>query len=209
MPAKAKSTKRQSRMELSEGPAEHRLQHTLFVRDILTPRGAPVIGRHRTRTILTPLAVRRTIIEDASAKPESVRIRSLRRRLTALDRALADCEAEMLERLTTCLNGLSHVGCIDLVRSEIRSAPFGREPSGEHKRREISAMTFVLKKLSPVHKSAVLELAALLDPSSSVLACKPGEAFVSAVCQAAAAVVSLYAEWSRQQKETLPPLRTL
>jgi len=199
MAAKAKSAKKRPKLELSEGPAELRRQHTPLTRDILTPPGAPIITRLRTRTVLTPLAVRLAIIEDAAAKPEAVRVRSLRRRLTALDRALSDCEAEMLDRLTSCFNSLSNIPCIDLSRPVIRSSASGRLPFGEHKRREISAMTYVLRGLSPAHKSAVLQLAILLDPSTSLRALKPGEAFIASVCQAARAVVSLYSAWPGQE----------
>ncbi len=82
MAARAKAAKRQPRLDLAEAPNEHRRQHTPFTRDILTPPGAPIVARHRTRTLLTPLAVRRAIIEEAASKPEPVRVRSLRRRLT-------------------------------------------------------------------------------------------------------------------------------
>jgi len=92
---------------------------------VLTPPGAPVVARHRTKTILTPLAVRRGILEDAATKPEAVRARSLRRRLTVLDRALSDDEAGALERITSCINSLSNVGCLDYLKSEVRSSPFG------------------------------------------------------------------------------------
>jgi hypothetical protein len=195
MAAKAKSARKSPKLELSAGPAELRCQHAPFTLDILTPPGAPIIARLRTRTILTPLAVRLAIIEDAAAKPETVRARSLRRRLTALDRALSDREAEMLERLTSCINSLSNIRCIDLSKPVFRSSASGRLPFGEHKRREISAMTYVLKGLSPAHKSAVLELAILLDPSTSLRGIKPGDAFIASVSQAAGAVVSLYSAW--------------
>jgi hypothetical protein len=194
MAAKAKKP----RLELSEGPAVHRLQHTPFTRDILTPPGAPVVARHRTRTILTPLEVRRAIVEDAAAKPEAVRLRSLRRRLTVLDRALSDREAEALERLTSCLNSLSNVGAVNYLKSEVRSSPIGRLPFGESRRREIAAMAYVLKGLSPTQKSAVLELAVLLDPSCSQGAFKPGEEFIRAIRAAAGAVAVLYEEWFRR-----------
>jgi hypothetical protein len=195
--AAKRTAKKIARLELSKGPAPFRQQHTPFTRDILTPPGAPIVARHRARTILTPLAVRLAIIEDAAAKPESVRTRSLRRRLTMLDRALSDREAEMLERLASCINSLSGVGCVDLLKPGIPSSPFGRLPFGERRRHEISAMTYVLKGLSPMHRSAALELTALLDPSLSHGAFKPGEAFVTSVCAAAGAVVSLYIEWSK------------
>jgi hypothetical protein len=198
--AKAKSTKRRQRPELSEGPAELRRQHTPFTRDILTPSGAPVIARHRTRTILTPLAVRRAILEEAAAKPEAVRARSLRRRLTVLDRALSDREAEALDRLTSCLNSLSNIGCISYLRSEIRSAPYGRLPFGEGKRHEIAAMNYVLRGLPPACKSAALELAVVVDPSQSQGGWRPGEEFVAAMVTAAAATATLYDEWARLRR---------
>jgi hypothetical protein len=200
MSAKARSAKKRPKLDLSEGPTEARLQHTPFTRDILTPSGSPIIARLRTRTILTPLAVRLAILEDAAAKPEAVRARSLRRRLTPLDRALSGREAEMLERLTSCIISLSNAGCIDLSKPVIRSSASGRLPFGERKRREISAMTYVLRRLSSTDKSAVLELAFLLDPSTSLQAFKPGEAFIASVSQAAGAVVSLYVAWQEQER---------
>jgi hypothetical protein len=195
MPARAKNAKKKLKLEFPQAPAELRRQHTPLTRDIVTPPGAPIIARLRTRTILTPLAVRLAIIEDAAAKPEAVRVRSLRRRLTVLDRALSDREAEMLERLTSCINGLSNVASIDLSKPVIRSSASGRLPFSERKRREISAMTYVLRGLSPADKSAVLELAVLLDPSTSLQAFKPAEAFIASVCHAAKAVLSLYGAW--------------
>jgi len=145
--------KKSPKPELSEGPTPHRRQHTPFTRDLLTPPGAPIVARHRARPILTPLEVRRTILEDAAGKPESVRVRSLRRRLTVLDRMLSDQEAEALDRLTSCLNALSNVGAINYLKSEVRSGPTARLPFNETRRREIAAMSYVLKNLSPPTKS--------------------------------------------------------
>jgi hypothetical protein len=205
MAAKARSAKRRAKPSLSEVPAGFRCQHTPLTRDLLPAPGLPIIARQRTRTILTPLAVRLAIIEEAAAKPETVRVRSLRRRLTLLDRALSDREAEMLERLTTCIISLSNAGCLDLSKPVARSSPSGRLPFGEQKRREIAAMTFVLRGLSAAHKSAVLELAVLLDPSTSLQGLKPGEAFISSVCQAAGGVLSLYSAWDRRERHSLCP----
>ena len=115
--------------ELCEGPTQHRLQHTAFARDMLAPPEAPIVARHRAeRTILTPLEMRRAILEDVASKPESVRVRSLRRRLTILDRMLTDQEAEALERLTTCINSLSNVRSINYLKPEVRYTPLGRVP---------------------------------------------------------------------------------
>jgi hypothetical protein len=202
MAARAKTAKRKPRQELAEAPNEHRLQHTPFTRDVLTSPGAPIVARHRTRTLLTPFAVRRAIIEDADAKPEPVRVRSLRRRLTLLDRALSDCEAEALDRLTNCIASLSNIGCLNYLRSEVRSSPAGHLPFSEGKRVEIAAMNAVLKGLSPAHRAAVLELAVLLDPSHSG-AFKPAGEFVALLQAAAAAAVTQYNEWFRQQRK--PP----
>jgi hypothetical protein len=203
MSAKAKSGKKRLRPDLSEGPAELRRQHTAFTSDVLTPSGAPVIARHRTRTILTPLTVRRAILEEAASKPEAVRVRSLRRRLTVLDRALSDREAEALDRLTSCLNSLSNIGCVSYLGSEIRSTPYGRLPFGDGKRQEIAAMNYVLKGLPPACKSAVLELAAVMDPSQSQGRWRPGEEFVAAMVTAGAATATLYEEWARARRSKI------
>ncbi len=203
MAAKAKAKAKAGKKKLapcSEEPTEQRRQHTPIARDILTPPGAPIVARHRVRTVLTPLGVRRAIIEEAAEKPEAVRQRSLRRRLTVLDRALSDREAEALERLTSCINSLASIGCLNYLKSEVRSSPFGRLPFGESRRREIEAMTFVLKGLSAVDKAAAIELAVLLDPSYSG-AFKPGEAFIAATRAAAGAIVSLYDRWPGQARE--------
>jgi hypothetical protein len=202
MPAKAKPAKRLPGQNLAEAPNEHRRQHTPFTRDILTPPGAPIVARHRAKALLTPLAVRRTIIEEAEAKPEPVRVRSLRRRLTVLDRALSDGEAEALGRLTSCIASLSNVGCINYLKSEVRSSPFGRLPFSESKRNEIAAMNAVLKGLGRAHRSAVLELAVLLDPSYSG-SFTPAVEFIGLLQSAAAAVVLLYNEWFRHDRKPL------
>lgn len=199
MAAKARIQRKLPRQELAEAPNEHRRQHTPFTRDVLTPPGAPIVARHRTRTLLTPLAARRAIVEEAAAKPEPVRVRSLRRRLTALDRALSDHEAEALDRLTSCINSLSNIGCVNYLKSEVRSSPIGRLPFSESRRVEIAAMTAVLRALSPAHKSAVLELAALLDPSHSC-SFKPAGEFIALLQSAAEAAAGLYIEWFRQQR---------
>ena len=185
--------------ELSEGPTQHRRQHTAFTRDMLAPPGAPIVARHRARTILTPLEVRRAILEDVASKPESVRVRSLRRRLTILDRMLSDQEAEALERLTTCINSLSNVRSINYLKPEVRYTPLGRVPFSERRRREIGAMSYVLKSLSPPHRSACLELAVLLDPTHSG-ADKPADDILSAIWVAASEVVRLYGEWHRNER---------
>ncbi len=199
MAAKARTQKKLPRPEFAEAPNEHRRQHTPFTRDVLTPPGAPAVARHRTRTLLTPLAVRRAIIEEAAAKPEPVRVRSLRRRLTALDRALSEHEAEALDRLTSCISSLSNIGCVNYLKSEVRSSPTGRLPFSERRRVEIAAMNSVLRGLSAAHRSAVLELAVLLDPSQSC-SFKPAAEFIALLQSAAGAAATLYNEWFRQQK---------
>jgi hypothetical protein len=199
MAAKAKSGRKQTRLDLAEVPNMHRRQHSSFTRDILTPPGAPIVARHRARAILTPFEMRRAIIEDAAEKPEPVRLRSLRRRLTALDRALSDAEAEGLERVTSCIGSLSNTGCLNYLRSEVRSGPAARLPFSESKRLEIAAMSAVMKGLSPAHKSAVLELAVLLDPGHGGVFKLPAE-FIATLQSAAGAVAALYGEWRHGRK---------
>lgn len=187
-----------ARLELSESPSQHRRQHTHFARDVLTPAGAPIVARHRARTILTPLETRRAILEDIASKPETVRVRSVRRRLTVLDRMLSDEEAEALERLSSCFNGLSNIGAVNYLKSEVRSSPFNRVPFSEWKRREITAMTYVLKGLTPPNRAGVLFLTRLLDPSHSGLV-KPDNAVLAAIWVAASEVVRLYEQWRREE----------
>jgi len=191
--------KKMAMAELSEGPTQHRRQHTPFTRDVLTPPGAPIVARHRARTILTPLEVRRAILEDVASKPETVRVRSLRRRLTILDRMLSDEEAEALERLTSCINSLSNVRAINYLKPEVRYTPLGRVPFSERRRREIAAMTYVLRNISAPHRAACLRLAVMLDPSHSG-GDKPEEEILSAIWVAASEVVRLYEEWHRNER---------
>ncbi|MFT4080486.1 hypothetical protein [Rhodomicrobium sp.] len=199
-------TEAKRRGELSEAPSHWRRQHTAFTRDVLTPPGAPVVARRRARLVLTPLETRLAILEDAAAKPEAVRIRSLRRRLTALDRALSDREAEALERLSSTIAALSNAGGINYLRSEVRSPPSGgRVPFGEKQRREIAGVSYVLKGLGAEDRAAVLRLVALLDPGHSGIF-KPDETFVAGVRKAAAEVVRLYdafASTPRKRGETV------
>ena len=190
--------KKRKNLELSEGPSSERRQHSSFSRDVLTPQGAPVVARHRTRPPLTSIAVRRAILDDIAQKPEAVKLRSLRRRLTALDRALSDREAEMLDRLTTCINELSNIGSLDLTRPQIRSAAAGRLPFGEFKRREIAAASFVLRHLDPIKRQDVLGLAAILDPSASNTKIGGDENFVSRIRECAPLVVDLYRNWTQK-----------
>ncbi|WP_155942396.1 hypothetical protein [Rhodomicrobium vannielii] len=138
-------TEAKSRRDLSDGPSPWRRQHTAFTRDVLTPPGAPVVARHRARPILTPHEMRLAILEDAAGKPEAVRIRSLRRRLTVLDRALSDREAQALERLSSCIaalkcrcgqlpqigGALAAIGRPRAVRREAAARDRGRELRAE------------------------------------------------------------------------------
>jgi hypothetical protein len=200
MTCKDLSMKRKPVPHFSEGPTRERQQHTPLTHDILTPPGAPVVARHRVRTILTPLGTRRAILEDIAEKPEAIRLRSLRRRLTALDRALSDREADMLERLTSCINSLSNVGCLNYLKSEVRSSPYGRLPFGEGKRREIAAMNHVLKGLAASDRALVLDLAARLDPGASAEKWTPDDKCITALRKAAGAIVILYDDWRGKRR---------
>jgi hypothetical protein len=69
--------------------------------DNIATRYAPV-WRARVTTPLTPRAVRQQLMTQANELHEMERQRYVRRRLTALDRALDDDEADALERWLLC-----------------------------------------------------------------------------------------------------------
>lgn len=194
---------------LPGGPSLDRSQHNAFVRDVMTPKGAPIIARHRVRTILTSMSVRRAILEELADKTEAVKLRSIRRRLTALDRALTDKEAEMLERLTTCINSLSNVGCIDYLRSEVRSSPYGRIPFSDHKKREITGMTYVLTNLSLPERNLVADIARRLDTVSQCDTRKADEDYIAQVKLVCQKIVHLYEGMPTKDKDHKQGLRPL
>ncbi len=180
-------------------PSVERRGHTSFVREIFTGEHHGLVARHRTQTVLTPIARRRAILEEIADKPQTVQLRSVRRRLTALDRALDDRQAECLDRLTTCMIRVSNVGCVNYLKSEVRSGPSAKLPFDERNRQEIGAMGFVLKSVTLPQRAALETLAHLLDPSSSTAKIKLPDAFIAALSEAADPIAQAYDTWNKRQ----------
>jgi hypothetical protein len=157
-----------------------------------------MVARHRVRTVLTPLSVRRAILEEAADKPEAVRVRSLRRRLTPLDRALTDREAEAIERLTGCIHRLSNQGTINYSQPGMRTSPYSRLPFSEGRQKEIAAMSYVLRGLTPLQKSVAFELTILLDPCHSQPSVSLTSTFIELARDVSGTVAMLYSDWDSE-----------
>lgn len=147
-------------ISLAGAPTCERARHARLAVDILTPRLDPPVVRLRVRAPLTPPAVRMQILEDTLDMPEAVRLRSLRRRLTPLDRALSGEDAASLDRLAeaeTLLDSACHASPLARLGmgSAGSSADGARLPFSERRRREIGGRAFVLARLSAEHRAAV------------------------------------------------------
>jgi len=155
-------------ISLAGGPTRERARHALMAAEFLTPRLDPPVIRHRVRTPLTPIAVRMQILEETRELPEAVRLRSLRRRLTVLDRALSDADAANLDRLAeaeTLLHSASHASPLARIgMGSGGSADSGRLPFSERRRREIGGRAFVLARLGAQHRAALTRFLADMLP---------------------------------------------
>ncbi len=129
--------------------------------------------------------------------PEPSRQRSLRRRLTILDRLLSDGEAEILERITNCLVELSSTSGRALERVQVKTAYRERIPFSEQKRKDIGAVAYIMGKLPPCDRVTITQLAKLLDPSHSATTFLAGEGFVERVKAAASPALNLYQDWKK------------
>ncbi len=79
-------------------------------RDIIAEIGGGGFPRQRAKSIITPYAARMRLMDELADKPPQYRERSVRRRLTALDRMLSDDEAYALDKAQSAwlmLNGKS------------------------------------------------------------------------------------------------------
>jgi hypothetical protein len=80
-----------------------------LIREFLISEGV-ALGRYRKPQLFTSHPERMRIMEEMSDRPKAFRVRSLRRKLTKLDRALTDDEAYALDRAFNAwlaLNGKS------------------------------------------------------------------------------------------------------
>ncbi|MGO9171989.1 MAG: hypothetical protein ACLP7P_08505 [Rhodomicrobium sp.] len=193
---------RKTAVELSEGPNRFRGRHSEFTRDVLTPPGAPAMARYRVRSILTPIEVRRAIVADIATKAETVRVRSLARRLTRLDRALSEAEAAALYRIVNAINDACNIGCIDYGGSNVRSSPYGRLPFSERRQIEMRAKSeLVTKRLGAAYERYVLYmLARWLNPGSEVRVPRISDGLLTTIKIIAQAALVFYQEFDARKK---------
>jgi hypothetical protein len=81
-----------------------------ITRDVIAEMGGGGFPRMRAKAIYTPYEARMRLLEELRDTPKRFRERSIRRRLTALDRALSDDEARAFDRAFNAwlvLNGKS------------------------------------------------------------------------------------------------------
>lgn len=85
---------------MSLGVTKERASKGDIARDIIF-EAQQISARQRTRPMLTSWEVRHRMVDELRERPEEFRQRSLRRRLTKLDRALTDRQAFALDRAFT------------------------------------------------------------------------------------------------------------
>lgn len=81
-----------------EDVTPHRRQRGSIDRDIIADAQGGGFPRMRARALYTPYAARMRIAEEIRDRPIEFQVRSMRRRLTKLDRMLTDDEAYALDR---------------------------------------------------------------------------------------------------------------
>ena len=130
---------------------------------------SPAPLRRTKRLVLSPYARRMEIKADALAKFDSAASveRSLRRRLTALDRALSDSEALALDRIISAFPAAGNSG-----RTQSWAGlriDYGRSAdAADAVRREVSLADRIYKSLTVWRKSKLRWLLWCGDPSRSV-----------------------------------------
>ena len=146
-----------------------------------------------TRPILTGYERRMAAIAETGKLPEAKRERSLRRKLTVLDRRLSDEEPKALDRLTSCIILSGRIGTSWGV-SEVSGDPFQAKTESER-----SIMVGILKRLTAADSQCIATLVAHLNPSARIIV-TPAERVLLDVTWVAARVARLYAEVDKQRK---------
>jgi hypothetical protein len=164
-------------VSLAGGLTPERARHAPVTAEIVSFPAGAAQKRHRVRLPLTSFPARMRILEEARDMPEAVRLRSLRRSLTPLDRALTDEEALSLSRLAeveTMLDSTSRTSPLARLGmgSTGRGAQGGWLPFSEQRRRETSGRAFVLARLSAQHRATATEfLIQMLPWRSEAVVC--------------------------------------
>lgn len=143
---------------------KERRQRSPIVRELVPMDGA-YIPRMRAKPLLTPMAVRQAILDELDGQPEDFRLRSIRRRLTRLDRALTDTDAAVLDRaLNAWLSAHQGARAVNLDSQGIRSTSGDKAPITGRQLYELGAYQEAIKHLSPIQRKALNGLFALLSP---------------------------------------------
>lgn len=133
-----------------------------IVRDFLLENGVPM-ARLRKRQLFTPYEQRIRMMGENQDKPEEFRARSLRRKLTKLDRALTDDEAYALDRAFSAwliLNGKSK--SVDFM--SVGGGSETSEPLNDAELKEASAFRIMRGLLGSYERFIVMNLFNVMAP---------------------------------------------
>lgn len=147
-----------------EGVTKERKERAPIARELgINPDGSGFV-RQKQRQIITPLAERLRIFEENEGKPEEFRARSLRRRLTRVDRVLTDMEASVLDRaFSAWLTIEGNVKGVSWDSQGIRGCG-DRSPLSGRQLYEVGQYQQARAKLGVLLKERVDKLFAIMSP---------------------------------------------
>jgi hypothetical protein len=174
-----------------------RPQHSTIVTE-----AGPAHGKstYRVRPALTPYALRIALLEEAAEKPRETRDRSLRRKLTALDRALSDGEARALDRYCTLIEAVGAIGCVNYRQANLRSDPSSRLPFSEWKQRELAAHAYARAGLSMPQRALGDRFARALGTARPASHDGLTEEAIESLRALASTLDQRYRDWDRTQR---------
>lgn len=141
---------------------DKQVKGTELVRDFLLENGVAT-ARFRKRQLFTPYEQRIRLMSENLDKPEEFRTRSLRRKLTRLDRALTDGEAYALDRAFNAwltLNGKSK--SVDPMA--VHGGDGQSEPLSQHELMEAKAYADMLRVFNPNARYMINQLFTAMAP---------------------------------------------
>jgi hypothetical protein len=146
-----------------EGVTRQRSERAPIARELAIADGIGFV-RQKQRVIITPLAERMRILEENEGKPEEFRSRSLRRRLTRVDRVLTDLEAGIIDRaFNAWLTIEGNVRGVSWDSQGIRGGG-DRSPLSGRQLYEVGQYQQARAKLSILLKERMDRLFALMSP---------------------------------------------
>lgn len=138
------------------------VQGSELVREFLLESGVAT-ARFKKKQLFTPYDQRMRMITENMDKPEEFRTRSLRRKLTKLDRALSDDEASALDRAFNgwlILNGKSK----SIDPEAVYGANSQQEPLDQHELERAADFSKMSKRLHADARQAMNSLFAMMAP---------------------------------------------